>query len=324
VLLLERADVEDLMGRLDIAEKLYIEVRDTVGDVRAWRGQAAVLRRRGELTGALALIDEGFRDEALRDADTSPLWLERSRILFNEGRYQDAIESSQAGLAASPPPTRAVEAQLLLQITHAETSLGRYDQALSAGERARELFDEANDLSGLTVALRLLGWLHCEATDYDDAVTMLHRGLGLAERTGNVEEAIGCLVNLGVVALRRHDYDAAVAYSEQALVECERIGHTVGKALIHVNLADMLLARGDVEDAQRSCLEGLALATAIGTTWTIADANRILATIHLRQGLPREAAAKAREAASLFSQMGDEANVAVARALEAEAHRVTS
>lgn len=321
MMVLERAEVEDLMGRFDVAEKLYVEVRDGTGDVRAWRGQAAVLRRRGDLAGALALIDEGFRSDALRDADVSPLWLERSRALFSEGRYHDSIESSQAGLACVHDPSSTTAAQLLLQIAHAHTSLGEFAEGLGPGERARDLFESAGDLPNLTVALRTLGWLHCEAANYDVATTTLQRGLGLAERTGNIEEAIACLVNLGVVSLRRGDHDGAIAYSEQALVECERIGHSIGLAVIHVNLADMLLSRGDVDEALRVCQTGLALASSIGTTWNIADANRILAAINLRRGLPHEAAAKAREAASLFAQMGDDANAAVARALEEEALR---
>jgi class 3 adenylate cyclase/tetratricopeptide (TPR) repeat protein len=321
-LVLERADVEDLMGHFDLAEKLYVEVRDSTGDVLAWRGQAAVLRRRGDLAGALALIDDAFHSETLRDADVSPLWLERSRILFSEGRYHDAIESSHAGLAAVHDPESATAAQLLLRIAHAHTSLGQFTEALPAAERARELFETMNDLDGLTVALRILGSVRCDAGQYAEATTALRRGVGLAERTGNVEEAIACLVNLGLVAFRRGDPDEAIAYSEQALVECDRIGHSIGIALININLADMLLARGDVDDALAACHTGLALATSMGTTWNVADAHRILAAIHLRQGLPHEAIARAREAASLFAQMGDEANVAVARALEDEAEKV--
>ena len=321
VLVLERADVEDVMGHFDIAEKLYVEVRDATGDVRAWRGQAAVMRRRGDLAGALALIDEAFHSDTLRDADVSPLWLERSRILFSEGRYHDAIESSYAGLASMQDQTSTTAAQLLLRIAHAHTSLGQFTEALPAAERARELFEAMNDLDGLTVALRILGSVRCDAGQYADATTALRRGVGLAERTGNVEEAIACLVNLGLVAFRRGDPDEAIAYSEQALVECDRIGHSIGIALIHINLADMLLTRGDIDEALAACHTGLSLATSMGTTWNIADAHRILAAIHLRQGLPREAIARAREAASLFAQMGDEANVAVARALEDEAQR---
>jgi class 3 adenylate cyclase/tetratricopeptide (TPR) repeat protein len=324
LLVLERADVEDLMGHFDVAEMLYVEVRDATGDVRAWRGQASVLRRRGDLAGALALIDEAFRTETLRDADVSPLWLERSRVLFHEGRYHDVIESSQAGLACTDDATGPIAAQLLLQSGHAHVSLRRFDDARRPVETARDLFERAGDVSNLAVALRVLGALHSDAGEYDAAASAYHRSLGLAERTGNVEEAIACLVNLGVVALRRGDHDSAIAYTEQALAECERIGHSIGLAVIHVNLADMLLVRGDVDAAFEACRTGLTMASAIGTTWTVADAHRILAAIHLRQGLPRQAAASAREAASLFSQMGDDANVAVARALERDADRLSA
>ena len=51
------AELRDLMGEYDQALRLYSEVRSGNGDLRAWRGAAAALRKQGRYDEALALLD---------------------------------------------------------------------------------------------------------------------------------------------------------------------------------------------------------------------------------------------------------------------------
>jgi adenylate cyclase len=318
-LLLELADVEDLTGDLDEAGRLYAEVQALSDDVAAWRGLASLARRRGECARALELIDAAFATEALTGADLTPLWLERAWVMVSEGRFLDAIETALAGLAASSAADGPDAGQLLVQLTRAECFIGRLDSALVHGERARQLFERAGDLRGLTAALRVLGTVHTEIGNLGEAARVLLEAMSLAERTGSIEEVCACLVNLGQVELQRGDLERAMAYDRRALEESTRIGHVIGQMLANINLAEKLL-RADRLDEALACVDrGLALASSIGSSWTIADAHRTLAGIRLRQGLPAEAAARAQEAASLFEEIGDAANAAGALDLAADA-----
>jgi adenylate cyclase len=320
-LLLGIADLEDLTGDYDEASALYDEVRGLTGQTEAWRGIVAMLRKRGRFADALTAVDQAMQDPALRGAgaDLAPLWLERAWTLMAEGHFHDAIDAASEGLAVTRAPDGLVAAHLLLQRTRAQTAVGRGEYALADGERARTLFEAGGDLRGLTLALRILGTVHTDAARYEDAASVLARGLQLAERTGDVQEQAACLVNLGLVELARGDIAAAVECDRRAAAEFERIGHATGQATAYANLAEALLHAGDLDEAQRICEKGLALAGELGDAYAQADLTRTLAGITLRQGTPADAAVQAEDAAALFEEVGDEANAADARRLAGEA-----
>ena len=316
--LLDLAEVYDVTGGYDVARELYEEVRATTNDVRAWRGLASVARRRGDVGSALQLVDEALACEALDGVDVSSLWLERAWTLVSEGRFGEAIQATEAALDAAPDPLDPVVGHLLLQQAQAETWTGRLEDALEHAARAEDIFQGSQDLRGLTVALRVLGNVQVEAGLSDDAVRTLLRGLELAERTGSVDEVIGCLVNLGLLELRRGNLEDAIGYDVRALKEAERVGHAVGAMIAQVNLAEMLLASEDLDWALAACEQALDKATAIDDTQCIADVHRIAAVIHLREGRYGQALQEGDEAAALFLEIGNLGPAA--QALEVASH----
>ena len=307
-LLLDLADLEDLTGDYDDAFVIYGEVRERVGDPRAWRGMAAALRKRGRFEEALALLDDAFANQALQDADLTPLWVERAWTLVAEGRFLEAREAAQAGLAATVTVDDPFAGQLLLQLTRAEEALGRLEEAEAHAGDAAGVFERLGDVRHEAVALRYLGGVLTGLDRLDDATAALQRGIELAERTGAVEEVAGCLVNLGNVEQHRGNLAAAIECDRSALVEFERTGHAQGQALVLINLAEKLRDSGELDEAAECCDRGVAIAGPAGSQWLLAEFHRMLATIRLGQSMPAEAASRAEEAASLFLAINDTVN----------------
>lgn len=302
-ILLPLADLHDLVGDYDEALRLYTKVRDENSDVRAWRGLAAALRKRGEYDQALAVVDEAFRTEALAGLDLTPLWLEKGATLSSEGRFSDAIAALEAGLAASEAPG-GVTPQLLVPLARAELLSGRLEDALRHATEAQARFEADEDLRAQSSTARLLGDIYTTLGRLDEAVQRLERGLELAGRVGNVEEIGSCLINLGVAASQRGEFDEAIAYCERAIAEFERIGHGSGRAIGYSNLAWELANRGDYDEAERYCEQAIELAQAIGHLLVAAETTDTMAFIRLRRGFPEEAAGRAEEAARLFLELG--------------------
>jgi len=319
VLNLALAELEDVVGRYDEATLLYQTVRQTTGDIDAWRGLASLARRRGDPQGALSLLDEAFHNEQLNGADLSPLWLERAMALIVEGSFLEAIEAAEAGLAVAGADITPVVGNLLLQETQAELFLRRVSDALEHAMRAREVMDRCGDPRRLAIALRVLGVAQIEAGDYGEGAAALRRGLELAERTGTVDEIVSCLINLGLGELRSGDLDAAIEHDRRALELTERVGLTVGQTIASVNLADTLLQRGDLDEAECVCRRGLSMAGEVGQSWALADATRIMATIRLRLGFAEDAMGWAEKAAASFVEMGDPSSATEALHVAAEA-----
>jgi adenylate cyclase len=298
------ADLQELVGAYGDALELYSAVRDSTGDVRAWAGLASTLRKQGKYTEALGVIDEAFSRDELKGVDTTALWLEQGWTLSVSGRFSQAVDVLEAGLAAAPSRSTPLAARLLLQLARAETVEGRLDAALAHGLEAVQLLEDRQELRELATALRIVGNAYTRAERLDDAAGALRRGLELAERVGNAEEIGGCLINLGLVEYQRGAAAEAIELDRRAIEEFERIGHGSGRAQAYTNLADKLARTGDYEGALLWGEKALELAQAIGHSLTVADVYDTIALVRLRTGAHAEAAAKAEEAARLYLAMG--------------------
>ena len=298
-ILLDLADLHELVGNYDEALALYSEVRDSTSDVRAWRGAAATLRKQGRYNEALELLAQGFERLRPSGGDLRPLWLERAWTLSIARRMEEALEAAGAGLEAAQAED-PVRGWLLVQLAGAESVLGRAEEGIEHSREALRIFDEHGDLRGLTSALRIAADAAQTAGRLEDASEALRRAIQLAERTGNVEELAGCLINLAVVEQERGALDEAIALDRRAVAEFERIGHGSGRAQGYANLADKLARAGQPEEALAYCARGLEIARSIGHGLAIADITDTVAIVHAGEARYREAAVKAEEAAELY------------------------
>jgi adenylate cyclase len=301
-LLLELADLHELVGDYDRALGLYEQVRDATGDVRAWRGLASVHRKRGEYWEALAIVDDAFADRRLTGVDLSALWLEGGWALSLTGRYGPAVDVLTTGLEVGG--AGATGAQLLLELGRAMSVDGDLAGGLERANEARARFEALDDIRGLATALRVIGSIENQLGRPDEAAAALREGLALAERIGIVEEIGGCLINLGMVELERGRLDDAHACNRRAIEEFERVGHGSGRAWGYSNLAWSLTCAGDYEEARTTCEESLAFSRAIGHVATVAETLDTLSVIDARTERHAEAAAHAEQAAELFTEMG--------------------
>jgi class 3 adenylate cyclase/tetratricopeptide (TPR) repeat protein len=310
---LARAGLADLLGDYDEAERLYRDVRDRTGNLAAWRGEAAVLRKRGRADEVLALLDEA--DRVLRpDVHVRGLLgLERGRALVAAGRFGEATRVLQTALPLLPPGSDDA-AHALVQLARAQLGPGDIAAARHSAEAAHELFEQLDDVRGQAIALRVLGNIYQELGRIDDAAASLTAGLEAAGRLGDVEERGACLVNLGLLELSRDRLDDAARWNRAAIAECERVGHRRGAAIAHANLADTLSRAGDLSDALQHCALAGEAAASVGDHLTSADVQATRAAILLAQGRPLEAAREADEAAERFRAVSD--LTAAAEALE--------
>jgi adenylate cyclase len=320
-ILLDLADVHDLVGDYDEALELYDEVRRLTADIRAWHGLASAHRRRGEYEAALAVVNEGIASEELRGVDLAPLWLEAGWSLSLLGRLDQARDVLRGALEATGERADTVVGQLLLELARTEALEGRFGEALEHGRRALEIFEQAKTLRGLATALRIVGGIYKDLDRLDEAATSLRRGLEMAERVGAVEEIGGCLINLGRVEEDRGALAEGIACDRRAIEEFERIGHGPGRARGYANLAHKLALAGDHDEALGWCDRTIEFSRSIGHSVTVADATDTTAAVKFAQGRFREAAERAEEAATLYLEMGSAPYAAESLALAGRAWR---
>lgn len=318
-ILLDLADLHDLTGNYDEALAKNREVIVATNHVRAWRGAAGILRKRGQYDEALSLLDQAFGVCQVPHSDLAPLWLERGWTNALAGRYGEGIEAFKSGLEAGGDHEGSVAGELLSQLARAELIEGRPDEALGHALEARGIFERANDLRGQVITMRVLGDVYIELQRLEEAEDVLRRGLQLAERIGNVEEMSACLINLGFVEMELGHLREAIALTGRAAEEVERLGHQFGRATAYANLATMLMRAGDLDEAEAEAQKALEVGRSIGYTLIIADAEQTMASLFLLKGDADRAGHHADEAARLFLEMSAPGPAAEALAVAAEA-----
>jgi tetratricopeptide (TPR) repeat protein len=303
-IVLQLADLHELVGDYDDALGEYERVRAETGDIRAWRGLASTHRKRGEHMQAFMTVNDAFSADELRGQDLTPLWVEQGWSLYNTGKVEEAIDVLQAGIAAQDSRVSVGLGHLLVHLSNAEMLAGRLDEALEHALAAQALMERYDDLRGLASAIRVTGGAYRLLDRLDEAAATLRRGLGVAERIGSVEEIGGCLINLGAVELARGSVAEAIECDRRAIAEFERVGHGTGRAIGYANLAGKLIEAGEYDEAVAMCERAQAVARSIGHAMTLAETTDTLALVELRRGRPDEAARRAEEAAEQFLELG--------------------
>ncbi|MBW3668855.1 MAG: AAA family ATPase [Actinobacteria bacterium] len=303
-LVLEVAELHELVGHFDEARRHYEEAGE---DLRAWRGRASTLRKQGAYVETVSVLDQAFAAAPPDGVETAALWLEKGWTLCLNGDLDAGLDALQSGLRAAGEVRHPVVGHLLVEIARVHLMAGRNQEALDHGLRAQQVFEEHDELRGLTAALRVMGDVHGYLGDRDAAVATLRRGLDLARRVGRPDEIGGCLINLGMVELERGELEAAIACDREAIEQFETIGQASGRATAYANLAEKLLLAGHVDEAETTCERALSLARAISLGYTVADATQTLGAIRLQQGRPAEAARLFEQAAAAFGAMGIDA-----------------
>jgi adenylate cyclase len=316
---LEIADLYELVGNYDEAWRLYVQVRDEVNDVRAWRGAVIALRKKGEYERALALIDDAF--SALGEGDDeSAFWLDRGITFSITGAHELAVQALETGLtSARVRANETVEAQLLTQLARLEIGDGRGTLALEHSRRAQEILERHGDLRRLATSLRVVGVINAQLARLDDALDVLRRGLELAYRVGSAEEIAACLLNLALVEREQGNYEEAIRHTRDAIDEFERIGHAPGVAQSYCNLAAYLEESNQLDAALEHCRKAEALGQAIGHKVAIADSKNTLACVQLKREEFVAAGESAEQATALYFQVGDESQAREALEIAADA-----
>ena len=319
-LLLDTAHLEELRGNYERALVLYTEARDKSRSLRAWRGIASVLRNQAEYASALEAVETALNN--WEGADAAPLWLEKGWTLSRLARFDEAMDALRTGLEICATDDTETRADLLLQISRAQTVTGQVEEGLQQALAARSSFQASANLRGEVTASRIAGEAYTRLGLFSEAVELLTSALELARKAGIAEEVGGCLINLGFAELERGAFESAIKYNTQAATHFRHLGAQTGQAIAGGNLASTFLAAGRLEEAFEAAQEAMAIATRIEDNETIADVTETLAHIHSGRGDHALAAMTAESAAEMYLEMG--ARPSAIEALEAAARACES
>ncbi|WP_437326618.1 serine/threonine-protein kinase [Sorangium sp. So ce381] len=337
-LLLDVGDALRRAGRLDEAERAYIEARTRIlrverrasappaegpeaalfWDARVDFRLALVLKVRGATADARALVERAI---ALAErGGAAPETLPMYGLLAALHRRAGDLDACRAvalrslricrTLPRGDDRRRAAASQLLLALGTVFYSRGRLVQAERCYRQAARAVDERAYPEALSFALNGVAAVLFAKGDLGGAREVFARALALKERLGDLQAIASGHNNLAEVELRLARPHAALEHARRAVRLGEQAGAGADLPDAHRNLAAALLAAGHVGEALDSGCAALRLAEVGGGRVYLADVALGLARIcraALRDAStrPRAEAAVAQLSASLGAHFRD-------------------
>lgn len=193
-----------------------------------------------------------------------------------------ALEWIDQGLAAIAGSSTFEEALLLHRRGSALISMGEYDAAREASERALGLLmpGAENQRADLLVNL---GVIACAQGEIEQGIAHYRRALVIYEASGNAWRKISVWQNLGIEREIAGDWGGAVADYRQALELAERLGNISRLVNLKLLLGILHTNQGAEQDARHQLEECLSLASAYQLHEWVSGCQSALADLHLRQ-----------------------------------------
>jgi class 3 adenylate cyclase/tetratricopeptide (TPR) repeat protein len=282
---------DDAIPALERSVEIYRENRDLEGAGRATASLGKALVASGNTQEGLSRVEPWV--ELLAGSGPSPalasLHLALGTIFQTLGRYEEAQAASER--AAEIARTIGDE-RLLASAIGASTFnlLGRYEEARAVLEEAVRLLERVGDLRRLIHALTNLGEAHRLLGEMRDARHYNERALEMAERIGNRPSVAFSLMNLGEILLTLGEWEGARQYLERAGEVIAALPSTNSTAPYPpAILGEVLLAMGSWDEAEAELERALDLAEASEDRHPLELIHSALAELEIRRGEPEAA-----------------------------------
>ncbi|MCA9710847.1 MAG: AAA family ATPase, partial [Myxococcales bacterium] len=246
-----RAQVADIRQLLDTAERRADPQQLAIASVRLLRFYLEVGRPQSA-ERLLPRVSE--RVDAVPDPQPFMAVLAelRSELAFVRGRFDEAEQHAQAGLAHCGHDTRGLRqrARLLRSRGQVKAGIGRFDEAREAFEEALSLARRIDNVRLEANLLNSLGEVAGRSTHYQEAIDYFKASLAIDRELGDRFTTGRKLANLGMAYATIGLWRRAERYLRKALELHEAVGHPGEWGDVVVALGEVVASLGDLDASQ--------------------------------------------------------------------------
>jgi Nif-specific regulatory protein len=251
----------DKLGRLDMAERSYLEALDLFAEIdypegscRALNYMGIIRKRQGDINGAL----DFYRRALEISLQKGFLWLATS-LYGNLGNLYTARGDQTAALQcygkslemSRAISDRRIESINLLNIGHTSNELGRLDEGEKYLYEAAAKFKEIGDKGSGAITLNNLGLLFFRKGEMRRSLESYDGGLTLSLEIGQPRPELANRIGLAEVYLTIADYARAESEANRAREMALAINDIEQLEAILVILADLYIEKGDIVSARK-------------------------------------------------------------------------
>ncbi len=228
---------------------------------------------------------------------------------------QDQAFAAQAAQKAKAQDARLILARALFQQGRAFENLNDAQNALTAANQARSIYEKVGDRYGVASTIEVNAQVLSDRGDYPGALAKFKDQLAIAREVGNRKAESSALNNMGLVLTQQGDAEGARKMFEQALSVFREISDRNNYAMTLINIGGIMEDEGDLAEARKSFDQTLAISREINDQNGIALALTAIGTVEDRQGASAEAK-KTLEQAVALDLAGGQASASVDKLID--------
>ncbi|MER5986427.1 BTAD domain-containing putative transcriptional regulator [Streptomyces sp. NPDC001787] len=276
-----------------------------------WRDASAARNWLAQEHGTLVAAEHRARGHGLT-RQAARLAHALAAHLDEEGYWAEAQPMHEAAAAFwRASGERRSEALALIDLGRALSRASRYEAALTAGHAAMETAGTLDDPAMDAEARHLLGVIHWNMGQLDEALSFQNQTLERRLRSGDTWQLARTRNNLGITHLYLGNHTTSMEFFVSALGGFRRSGDAREEFNVLNNLSDLHFQTGDRESARRLLMKSLSNPRLAGTPLARATGQVNLANT---MAMPEEAEAALelyREALLSFRRLGDRRNASI-------------
>jgi CHAT domain-containing protein len=239
------------------------------------------------------------------EIDALALWIEGFAAVVAEGQIEHAIrllEDSEALFLTLDRPHAAASTQVIK--LYALALLGRYDEAINCGLRAREVLINHGDIPAAAKIEHNIGNIHLRRDRYREAEEFQLIARARFAALGDRKQLAKIDNNLAIIYSSQHNFRRAEQLYDQALKNAESGGLILTQAEIEASMGNLALFQGRYDRALDYLERSRRKYAALGMPHLAAVAEQEIADAYLELNLAPEAAAVYERVTKTFSELG--------------------
>jgi CHAT domain-containing protein len=233
------------------------------------------------------------------------LWIEGFAAVVAEGQLERAIrllEDSEALFISLDRPHTAASTQVIK--LYALALLGRYDEAIACGLRARDVLIAHGDHLAAAKIEHNIGNIYLRRDCYQEAEEFQLIARERFAALNDQKQLAKIDNNLAIIYSSQHNFRRAEQLYNQALKNAESIGLVLTQAEIEASMGNLALFQGRYDRALDYLERSRRKYAALGMPHLAAVAELEIADAYLELNLAPEAAAIYERATKTFSELG--------------------
>jgi serine/threonine protein kinase/Tfp pilus assembly protein PilF len=240
-----------------------------------------------------------YQQIARRLPDRADVYVDLGRAYEKTDQIKEAIESYFEATNRDPKNATAY-----LRIGILATRQSNAASAISAFDKAEQIYKEYANAEGQTEVLYRRGYLSRTLSKFDEARAQLQQALEMAKAGGNLSQQINALLQLSTVATNKYDPATAQAYASQAVELARANGMENLVALSLVDLGNTFRGQGNYAEADKYIKQGLLSAQRSNASRYAAKALINLGSLRIQQGNTEEGIRYVQQALDFYRSGG--------------------